>query len=79
VLITHGPPAYKLDWVFRNEYVGCADLDYRIQEISPKYHFFGHIHESRGIVEKGVTTYVNASMVNENYSIVKDPIYQFEI
>lgn len=78
VLITHGPPAYILDYVDSGEYVGCEDLDYRIKEINPQYHFFGHIHEAGGVVQKGTTIFGNASVVNANYNVVREPL-QFDI
>jgi Icc-related predicted phosphoesterase len=74
VLITHGPPATKLDWTVRGGLVGCDDLLYHVQMIKPKYHLFGHIHESAGIEEGMDTTFINASVLNERYSLVNPPI-----
>ena len=67
VLITHGPPKYILDEV-KFEAVGCMDLNNEVQErIKPKVHIFGHIHEGAGKEVIDQTTYLNASMLDENY------------
>jgi Icc-related predicted phosphoesterase len=73
VLITHGPPAFKLDWCAQGS-VGCEDLQLQIDLIKPKCHVFGHIHESYGIIEALDTIYVNASICNENYRPSNKPI-----
>lgn len=78
VVITHGPPANILDWCVNGRLVGCSDLTYHIQRVKPKYHFFGHIHESYGIVDGPDTTFGNASSVNERYNLVNKPL-EFEI
>ena len=74
VLITHGPPAHKLDWCENGNLVGCHDLTYYIQMIKPKYHFFGHIHESYGVEQTIDTTYANASVLNVAYRISNKPL-----
>jgi len=53
VVITHGPPKNILDKCAYNsppypQNAGCAILRHRLEEIKPKYHLFGHIHEMRG-------------------------------
>jgi hypothetical protein len=74
VVITHGPVSYKLDYVpHSDEYVGCNDLLYKIQEIKPLLHISGHIHEGYGFTYDGETTYINASSVNFNYVIANKP------
>lgn len=47
ILITHGPPLGFGDRVDSGEHVGCEDLLRRVQQVRPKLHLFGHIHESR--------------------------------
>lgn len=79
VVITHGPPEFKLDTVverngFGHRFVGCADLRYAIEEVRPKYHLFGHIHEGYGISKTIHTTYVNASLLDQYYRPVNEPI-----
>ncbi|NHI93984.1 MAG: metallophosphoesterase [Candidatus Lokiarchaeota archaeon] len=77
ILITHGPPLGHGDFV-KNSSEGCEDLLHRIQEIKPKFHIFGHIHEGYGITKEGKTTCINASSVDENYKPNNEPfIFEF--
>ncbi|MCU0704978.1 MAG: metallophosphatase domain-containing protein [Fimbriiglobus sp.] len=62
VLITHGPPAGILDKTSRGEATGCVDLLWRLQELKPQLHLFGHIHEAAGVVQTPDTLFVNASI-----------------
>lgn len=76
VLVTHGPPYGILD-IGRPKYghVGSKQLAKRIPELKKlKYHIFGHIHGSAGLLEKDGITYVNCSVKNEDYDIVHKPI-----
>lgn len=61
VLVTHGPPFGLLDEARRGGNVGCADLLARVQQVRPRLHVFGHIHEAAGVVRVGETVFVNAS------------------
>lgn len=74
ILITHGPPFGILDRTQRGENVGCEDLLECVNKIKPKYHVFGHIHEAYGFAEKEHTTFINASVLDERYHLVNDPI-----
>lgn len=74
VLITHSPPYGILDKTIRGKSVGCNHLMRQVEIIQPKVHVFGHIHESYGIFEKHNTTFVNASLLNEKYYRVNEPI-----
>lgn len=73
VLITHGPPAGKMDYT-RGEYIGCDMLRDKILEIKPKLHVFGHVHEGYGTAYNADTIFVNAAMCNGGYKPVNDPI-----
>lgn len=75
VLITHGPPKGKLDFSdYGKENVGCSDLAVIVEAIKPKLHVFGHIHGAYGQEQANGTTYVNASVVNEKYQPVNEPV-----
>jgi Icc-related predicted phosphoesterase len=75
ILITHGPPFGKLDYVpYDNINVGCEDLLTRIQELKPKIHVFGHIHEGYGYVFDGTTHYINAAVLNGRYEFRNKPL-----
>jgi len=81
ILITHGPPRGILDLLSINNRrdgelpnVGCDHLLSKIQEVKPKIHIFGHIHESRGMFESDGTFFINASSLGENYEPAGPPI-----
>ena len=72
VLITHGPPMGILDKTPPHngrlgQHVGCEELLARIQVVKPRVHVFGHIHGGHGRVERDGTTFINASICNEQY------------
>ena len=89
VLLTHTPPRAVLDKLFAGVRVGCCSLAAKLVSMAesgsaPKFHVFGHIHESRG-VQRGAelcgvrggqsynrrvgTTFINAASVNLAYTI----------
>lgn len=75
ILITHGPPFGKLDYVpYNNINVGCEELMKRVEEIKPKIHLYGHIHEGRNIVYSDGTLFINASVLNDRYEYRNKPI-----
>lgn len=83
ILITHGPAYRKLDRLMyprlnEDPHVGCKQLSSRIDDIDPKYHIFGHIHEDYGIWTERFTTFINASCADINYQMANPPI-NFEI
>jgi Icc-related predicted phosphoesterase len=61
VLMTHGPPHGILDRTNRNEHAGSVTLLQRVQEVKPRLHVFGHIHEAAGRMESEGITFINAS------------------
>lgn len=61
VLVTHGPPHGYGDVVWSGERVGCEDLTRHLDRVKPRLHFFGHIHEDRGVWTRGETRIVNCS------------------
>jgi hypothetical protein len=74
ILITHGPPFGKLDFVNRGGNVGCEELLSRVGDVKPKIHVFGHIHEGAGYVFDGTTHFFNASVLNDRYEFRNKPI-----
>jgi Icc-related predicted phosphoesterase len=69
IVITHGPVAYKLDYIpSQNVYVGCEQLRVAMDRVKPIIHTTGHIHESYGYEygSNGVN-YFNASICDEYY------------
>jgi Icc-related predicted phosphoesterase len=75
ILIVHGPPYGKLDYVpFDSVNVGCEELMKKIEEIKPKIVVCGHIHEGYGYVFDGNTHYINASVLDGNYVYKNKPV-----
>ncbi len=75
VLITHGPPARILDYFNRDRvHAGCYDLRNKVERIKPKLHVFGHIHDGYGVVKEGGVIYVNASIVDAQYTVRNKPL-----
>ncbi len=75
VLITHGPPFGYLDF-HRNQHLGCSALMDRIKWLNLKAHIFGHIHRDNNEqpIKFGNTLMVNASILDNNYSLKNSPI-----
>lgn len=74
VLITHSPPAGVRDFTPINHSLGCDLLRYRVDQIKPLVHVFGHIHEGYGAALINDTIFVNASTCNERYIPSNKPI-----
>ena len=74
ILVTHGPPHGYLDVPGGQSIrVGCEMLRYRVDEIKPKIHVFGHIHGSYGHYYNGHTHFFNASVLDERYQYTNLP------
>lgn len=75
VLITHGPAYGIRDYISEtHERVGCQDLLDAVLRVRPRYHFFGHIHDSAGVTIRYGTTFVNASICDMAYNLAHRPI-----
>lgn len=89
ILVTHGPAYSILDKVRQfkgdeGESVGCELLVKRLENLLPpipnqnlRCHIFGRIHESYGVRDFSPVmkfTSINASICNERYNPVNDPI-----
>jgi Icc-related predicted phosphoesterase len=74
IIITHGPVFQVLDKTVDGQLVGCADLLSKVLEIKPKVHICGHIHEAYGTIVKQGIKFINASVLDERYLLVHEPI-----
>ncbi len=74
IVVTHGPVFRRLDTNKEGQHTGCKDLFLKLQDINPKIHICGHIHESYGMITMNNTTFINASVVTSNYEIKNHPI-----
>jgi len=91
ILITHGPPGEILDQVHHyaspnlGQHVGCYDLYKKICELDIKLHIFGHVHEGRGVkvkdLGKGPVTFVNTSVLDMYYNLIKEnaPCFHWDL
>lgn len=81
LLVTHTPRYGRFDVSVRGNYnVGFEMLANRINDIHPKVHVFGHIHECGGMIKeetevplKGMIS-LNASLLNIRY-VLANPIW----
>lgn len=74
ILITHGPPYGILDKTERGDVVGCEELYFKVFDVKPKVHVFGHIHEGYGMKEISDVTFINASSLNARYTYKNKPV-----
>lgn len=74
ILITHGPPFGILDETVYSKRTGCEELLLKVYQVKPRLHVFGHIHEDYGQYTKGDTTFVNASVLDDHYELVNQPV-----
>lgn len=74
ILITHGPALGILDHIGTAEQVGCRDLLRNIKRIKPKFHICGHVHEAYGVETEFDTTFINASILDEDMNMKNGPV-----
>jgi len=74
IIVTHGPACGVLDRNASGQEVGCADLRRRLEILKPRLHICGHIHGSYGTGLFGETCMVNASICDEDYRPLREPI-----
>ena len=90
ILVTHTPPADYLDQVpgdptdSRSSRAGCRDLLDMVSVVRPKLHIFGHLHTNglkTKMHENGITRFVNAAVLDDNYQFRKDikPYIEIEL
>ena len=72
VLVTHEPPAMILD-ESSNTHWGNMSLRNKVLEIKPRYHLFGHAHESYGTENRDGIIFSNGSSLDNSYTIVRKP------
>ena len=74
ILVSHSPPRGKLDMSKDGRHVGCESLAKVVENIKPLVHVFGHIHEGHGFTCVGGVNYINASICNNRYQPIYEPI-----
>lgn len=80
ILITHNAPWGILDTNLEGQHIGDDILLKKVNEIRPKYHLFGHIHEHGGkTLSLWGTEFINVACKSREYLMVrgaKEIIYE---
>jgi Icc-related predicted phosphoesterase len=75
ILLVHGPAYKHLDTaVPRGDPLGSKTLAEKIKELRIPCVVHGHIHGGYGVEKKDKTTYLNCSVLDEEYQLVNKPI-----
>ena len=75
VLLTHGPAHGYVDIAEpQGGHLGSKTLAVRVEKLKIPYVIHGHIHGGYGIQKTKDATYVNCSVLNEEYNVVNQPI-----
>ena len=72
IVVTHEPPVMILDKSAGTHW-GNAPLRNRLMAIKPRYHLFGHAHESFGTLKEDCTIFSNVSLLDERNKLVRKP------
>lgn len=72
IVVTHEPPVMILD-KSSGKHWGNAPIRNRILQIEPRYHFFGHAHDSYGTLKQNNIVFSNASLLNDMNKMVRIP------
>ena len=72
VVITHEPPTMIMDYSSGTHW-GNIKIKNRVQEIKPKFHMFGHAHDSYGVKKIETTTFSNAALLNDKNELINKP------
>ena len=72
IVITHEPPIMILDESVGTHW-GNVPLFKRIIEVRPRYHLFGHAHESCGTLKQDDIIFSNGAILDDFYHISHQP------
>lgn len=72
IVVTHEPPVMILDRSAGTHW-GNAPLRNRIFDVKPRYHLFGHAHESYGTINQDGIVFSNASLLDDMNRMVRKP------
>ena len=77
VLVTHEPPMMILD-ESNGKHWGNLPLRNRVMEVKPRYHLFGHAHESYGVLQQDGIVFANGAFLDDYYQQYHPP-HLFEV
>ena len=72
IVVTHEPPIMILDQSAGRHW-GNFPLLNRIKEVKPRYHLFGHAHESCGTLKQDDIIFSNGAILDDFYHISHQP------
>lgn len=72
IVVTHEPPVMILDHSAGTHW-GNAPLRNRIFVVKPRYHLFGHAHESYGTIKQDGIVFSNASLLDDMNRMIRKP------
>ena len=72
IVVTHEPPVMILDCSAGTHW-GNAPLRNRIFVVKPRYHLFGHAHESYGTIKQDGIVFSNASLLDDMNRMIRKP------
>ena len=72
IVITHEPPVMILDESSGTHW-GNAPLRNRIFETKPRYHLFGHAHNSYGTIKQDNIVFSNAALLDDRLQMTRKP------
>lgn len=72
ILVTHNPPHGLFDLTIEGGHEGSPALARRVEEVRPRLHVFGHIHEAAGIFVADRIS-VNACVTDETSRLAREP------
>jgi Icc-related predicted phosphoesterase len=67
ILVTHAPAWGRNDKT-RGTHLGSRAILSIVEKYKPKLALSGHIHDARGVMEEGGTTFVNPGPANRGYA-----------
>jgi hypothetical protein len=67
ILVTHAPPYGKNDTA-KGVHMGSKAISDIVEKYKPKLALSGHIHDARGVVVEGGTTFVNPGPAKQGYA-----------
>ncbi len=72
IVVSHHPPKGVVDKAFIGLHIGLYELRVFDEEVKPRLHLCGHVHESRGVGRLGETVVVNAGPLKKGFYAMVD-------
>lgn len=77
ILLCHAPPYGIMDQRGGDDFsIGSKTLLERVMKIKPKMVVFGHNHNKNGVKVINGIKFINCSLLNEDYKMIREPIVE---